>query len=148
MIFALLMVIAGIINFGSWSFIYYFEFLSGSVEMELISFLVVSAAITKSAQILFSSRLPAAMSAPTPVSALVHPCTLVTAGVCLLIRFRPSFSCWLNAVLLLVSGLTIFIAGLGANFEFDLKRIIAVSTLRQLGLIDYNYFYGPFWFSL
>jgi len=52
---ALLMVIAWIINFGSRSFIYYFEFLSGSVEIELISFLVVSADITKSAQIPFSS---------------------------------------------------------------------------------------------
>jgi NADH-ubiquinone oxidoreductase chain 5 len=52
---ALLMVIAWIINFGSWSFIYYLEFLSGSFEMELISFLVVLAAITRSAQIPFSS---------------------------------------------------------------------------------------------
>jgi NADH-ubiquinone oxidoreductase chain 5 len=41
----------------------------------------------------------------------------------------------LNVILLLVSGLTVFIAGLGANFEFDLKRIIALSTLRQLGLM-------------
>lgn len=52
---ALLMVIAWIINFGSWNFIYYLEFMAGSVEIELISFLVVLAAITRSAQIPFSS---------------------------------------------------------------------------------------------
>nr|YP_009350735.1 NADH dehydrogenase subunit 5 [Microcerotermes fuscotibialis]AQP27674.1 NADH dehydrogenase subunit 5 [Microcerotermes fuscotibialis] len=132
---ALLMVIAWMINFGSWSFIYYLEILSGSIEMELISFLVVLAAMTKSAQIPFSSWLPAAMAAPTPVSALVHSSTLVTAGVYLLIRFSPSFSYWLNVVLLLVSGLTMFMAGLGANFEFDLSKIIALSTLSQLGLM-------------
>nr|YP_009350280.1 NADH dehydrogenase subunit 5 [Patawatermes nigripunctatus]AQP26730.1 NADH dehydrogenase subunit 5 [Patawatermes nigripunctatus]AQP27442.1 NADH dehydrogenase subunit 5 [Patawatermes nigripunctatus] len=132
---ALLMVIAWMINFGSWSFIYYLDFLSGSVEMELISFLVVLASMTKSAQIPFSSWLPAAMAAPTPVSALVHSSTLVTAGVYLLIRFSPSFSYWLNVFLLLVSGLTMFMAGLGANFEYDLKSIIALSTLSQLGLM-------------
>nr|WNL54050.1 NADH dehydrogenase subunit 5 [Microcerotermes subtilis] len=132
---ALLMVIAWMINFGSWNFIYYLEILSGSVEMELISFLVVLAAMTSSAQIPFSSWLPAAMAAPTPVSALVHSSTLVTAGVYLLIRFSPSFSYWLNVVLLLVSGLTMFMAGLGANFEFDLSKIIALSTLSQLGLM-------------
>jgi len=52
---ALLMVIAWIINFGRWSFIYYLDFISGSIEIELISFLVVLAAITKSAQVPFSA---------------------------------------------------------------------------------------------
>jgi NADH-ubiquinone oxidoreductase chain 5 len=75
------------------------------------------------------------MAAPTPVSALVHSSTLVTAGVYLLIRFRCSFGDSLNRFLLLVSGLTMFISGLGANFEFDLRRVIALSTLSQLGLI-------------
>jgi len=102
------------------------EFLSGSAEIELISFLVL-AAMTNSPQIPFS-WLPA----PMPVSALVHSSTLVTAGVYLLICFSPCFSYWLNVILLLVSGLTIFIA---ANFEFGLKRIIALSTLKQLRLM-------------
>jgi NADH-ubiquinone oxidoreductase chain 5 len=66
---------------------------------------------------------------------LVHSSTLVTAGVYLLIRFRSAFSGWLNVFLLLFSGLTMFMAGLGANLEFDLRKIIALSTLSQLGLI-------------
>lgn len=75
------------------------------------------------------------MSAPTPVSSLVHSSTLVTAGVYLLFRFRGRFSYSINIFLLYLSLLTIFIAGLAANFEFDLKKIIALSTLSQLGII-------------
>nr|URX53974.1 NADH dehydrogenase subunit 5 [Marginitermes hubbardi] len=132
---ALLMAIAWFLNFGGWNYVYYLDFLSNSFEMNMISLLIVLAAMTSSAQIPFSSWLPAAMAAPTPVSALVHSSTLVTAGVYLLIRFSPAFSEWLCISLLLVSGLTMFMAGLGANFEFDLSKIIALSTLSQLGLM-------------
>lgn len=133
---ALLLAIAWIINYGSWNYIFYLEVRKNDFEIIIIGALVVLAAITKRAQIPFSSWLPAAIAAPTPVSALVHSSTLVTAGVYLLIRFNILLvDNWVGRTLLLLSGLTIFISGLGANFEFDLKKIIALSTLSQLGLI-------------
>nr|YP_010319231.1 NADH dehydrogenase subunit 5 [Dacus vijaysegarani]QZO77432.1 NADH dehydrogenase subunit 5 [Dacus vijaysegarani] len=133
---AFLLAIAWMLNYGSWNYIFYLEAMKSNFEMEIIGALIVLAAMTKSAQIPFSSWLPAAMAAPTPVSALVHSSTLVTAGVYLLIRFNILLSgSWLGDILLLLSGLTMFMAGLGANFEFDLKKIIALSTLSQLGLM-------------
>nr|YP_009689663.1 NADH dehydrogenase subunit 5 [Runchomyia reversa]QEE94392.1 NADH dehydrogenase subunit 5 [Runchomyia reversa] len=133
---ALLLAIAWMLNYGSWNFIYYLDMMSKDKNMMIIGYLVVLAAMTKSAQIPFSSWLPAAMAAPTPVSALVHSSTLVTAGVYLLIRFNLLLVDSLSGqFLLLISGLTMFMAGLGANFEFDLKKIIALSTLSQLGLM-------------
>ena len=132
---ALLIAIAWILNFGRWNYIYYLDCIINNYELNLISCLIVLAGITKSAQIPFSAWLPAAIAAPTPVSALVHSSTLVTAGVYLLIRFSKVFSSWLLNFLLMISVLTIFISGLGANFEYDLKKIIALSTLSQLGLI-------------
>nr|UUF67509.1 NADH dehydrogenase subunit 5 [Hierodula sp.] len=132
---ALLMAIAWMLNFGGWNYIYYLDCMMNNYEMYLISFLVVLAGMTKSAQIPFSAWLPAAMAAPTPVSALVHSSTLVTAGVYLLIRFSKAFPNWLLNFLLVISILTMFMSGLGANFEYDLKKIIALSTLSQLGLM-------------
>ena len=133
---AFLLAIGWILNYGSWNFVFYLELIKLDYEIKIIALFIVFAAITKRAQIPFSSWLPAAIAAPTPVSALVHSSTLVTAGVYLLIRFNFLFiDTYLRRVLLLISGLTIFIAGLGANFEFDLKKIIALSTLSQLGLI-------------
>lgn len=128
---AILLRISLILSLGRWRYIFYQREVRGQALM-----FVVLAAITKRAQIPFSAWLPAAMAAPTPVSALVHSSTLVTAGVYLLIRFHEAlFRSEHSRVLLLLARLTIFIAGLGANFETDLKKIIALSTLRQLGVI-------------
>lgn len=92
--------------------------------------------ITKRAQIPFSSWLPAAMAAPTPVSSLVHSSTLVTAGVYLFFRFFYIFSVFsLGRVFSLVRLMTSFLAGLIACVEVDLRKLVAISTLSQLGLI-------------
>jgi len=103
----------------------------------LILFLVIFARITKRAQIPFSAWLPAAMAAPTPVSSLVHSSTLVTAGVYLIIRYESLVSSSRTGqVFLLFVGLsTITMAGLRAIIEIDIKKIVALSTLSQLGLI-------------
>jgi len=94
-------------------------------------YLLVVVAITKSAQVPFTAWLPAAILAPTPVSSLVHSSTLVTAGIYLLFRFLPLALFPLFAIGLLTS----LRAGLAAILESDLKKIIALSTLSQLGMI-------------
>nr|YP_009107089.1 NADH dehydrogenase subunit 5 [Angaracris barabensis]AIT96937.1 NADH dehydrogenase subunit 5 [Angaracris barabensis] len=132
----ILISIAWMLNFGSWNYINYYYFIFDSFEMSIITMLIIIASMTSSAQIPFSSWLPAAMAAPTPVSSLVHSSTLVTAGVNLLIRFSPMLMTYSYGWFLLLIGCsTMFMAGLGANLEFDLKKIIALSALSQLGLM-------------
>ncbi|YP_004221776.1 NADH dehydrogenase subunit 5 (mitochondrion) [Macrobrachium nipponense] len=131
---AILLSISLMLSLGGWNFYFYVG--EESLNSSYVVFLVVLAAMTKSAQIPFSAWLPAAMAAPTPVSALVHSSTLVTAGVYLLIRFHSSLmTSFASTLLLLLGCLTMFMAGLGANFETDLKKIIALSTLSQLGVM-------------
>nr|WEL32817.1 NADH dehydrogenase subunit 5 [Pentaspinula unispinula] len=133
---SILMSIAFMMNYGSWNYIYIINMLDLSLEMNMIMFLLIMASMTKSAQIPFSSWLPAAMAAPTPVSSLVHSSTLVTAGVYLMIRFNSILMyTGFFKFLLLFGCLTMLMAGIVANFEYDLKKIIALSTLSQLGLM-------------
>nr|AZL93406.1 NADH dehydrogenase subunit 5 [Habroteleia persimilis] len=108
---------------------------------KILFFMLVLSGITKSAQIPFSSWLPKAMAAPTPISALVHSSTLVTAGVYLFYRLSNMMN--FNSVyLIFISLLTMFFSGMVASFEFDLKKIIALSTLSQLGLMMFSLFIG------
>lgn len=103
-----------------------------------ITFLFVFGAFTKSAQYPFSSWLPAAMAAPTPVSALVHSSTLVTAGIYLLIRFNYSLPFYVHLIVGLVGLWTLYAARMAACVEWDAKKVIAYSTLSQLGLMCFS----------
>ena len=129
----ILLSIGWALNQGHWNVLNIWN----SSYTNLIILSIMVAGITKSAQMPFSSWLPAAIAAPTPVSALVHSSTLVTAGVFLLIRFYPFLHTLpkFNTLLLIIASLTILIAGSVAIMECDLKKIIALSTLSQLGVI-------------
>lgn len=129
----ILRAVSVIIVLGHWNVLCLWEF-NGFFYINLF---IMIAGITKRAQIPFSSWLPAAIAAPTPVSALVHSSTLVTAGVFLFIRFFNYLNCydWFNYFIVYISIITTIISGICALYEFDMKKIIALSTLRQLGVI-------------
>jgi len=129
----LLLSIAWTLNQGHWLIINIWN----TPILNIQIFCIAVAAMTKSAQIPFSRWLPAAIAAPTPVSALVHSSTLVTAGVFLIIRFYPFLHSLksFNTIILIIAVCTILIAGISATTECDIKKIIALSTLSQLGII-------------
>jgi len=110
------------------------DFVSNGVSIYFLVFLFFGA-ITKSAQVPFSAWLPAAMAAPTPVSSLVHSSTLVTAGVYVLVRYHYLFSFFSFNFFKFFLVLTMVLAGGFAVLERDFKKIVAISTLRQLGMI-------------
>nr|YP_009158056.1 NADH dehydrogenase subunit 5 [Carrhotus xanthogramma]AKH36472.1 NADH dehydrogenase subunit 5 [Carrhotus xanthogramma] len=100
-----------------------------------VMLLLMVAACTKSAQFPFSAWLPMAMAAPTPISALVHSSTLVTAGVFLMLRVMNTNHPYTLMFLLLISSSTAIYASMSANWEQDLKKIIALSTLSQIAMM-------------
>nr|YP_010586494.1 NADH dehydrogenase subunit 5 [Pseudoneureclipsis sibuyana]UZZ44295.1 NADH dehydrogenase subunit 5 [Pseudoneureclipsis sibuyana] len=130
----LLMCIVWVFNCGSWNLILYTFFFDDF--MFYLYVIIILSSFTKSAQIPFSSWLPAAMAAPTPVSSLVHSSTLVTAGIYLMFRMVDLVNYEiLMKVVLFFSVMTMFMSSMSANMEYDLKKVIALSTLSQLGLM-------------
>ena len=108
--------------------------MAGGWEVAIIPFLLMAGAFGKSAQLPFYVWLPDAMEGPTPVSALIHAATMVTAGVYLLVRTFPMLElhpaaaptvAWVGATALLAA--TIGMA------QYDIKRVMAYSTVSQLG---------------
>ena len=104
--------------------------------MVLTTMMLVGGAMGKSAQLPLHSWLADAMAGPTPVSALIHAATMVTAGVYLIARMHPLFLLtpgvllyWVGAV----GALTLVVAGLCALVQTDIKRILAYSTMSQIG---------------
>lgn len=102
--------------------------------------LLCVAALTKRAQFPFRSWLPAAIAAPTPVRALVHSSTLVTAGIFVIIRlsYNTPLRRGVIRLLLLCGSVTCLLGGWAATYENDIKKVIALSTLSQLGVIVFR----------
>jgi NADH-quinone oxidoreductase subunit L len=109
--------------------------LGGGWTVNLIALGLLGGAVAKSAQLPLQTWLPDAMEGPTPVSALIHAATMVTAGVYLIARTAPLFE-EAPRVLELAAGLgaaTLVVAGLIALVQTDIKRVIAYSTMSQIG---------------
>ena len=111
------------------------EFTTNEGVVVLIGLLLLVGAFAKSAQVPLHTWLPDAMEGPTPVSALIHAATMVTAGVYLIGRFHPIFEIALTAadVAAIIGLVTLLIAATIALVVTDLKRIIAYSTMSQIG---------------
>jgi NADH-quinone oxidoreductase subunit L len=108
---------------------------SGSFYAVAAAFLLLGGAIGKSAQLPLQVWLPDAMAGPTPVSALLHAATMVTAGVYLIARTHVLFSLAPSAQLAvaIVGACTLLLAGFSALTQHDIKRILAYSTVSQIG---------------
>jgi len=111
------------------------HFANSSSNITLIALLLLAGGMGKSAQLPLQTWLPDAMAGPSPVSALIHAATMVTAGVYLIARMHTVFqlSALAMDVTAIVGALTLFIAGCSAMVQTDIKRILAYSTISQIG---------------
>jgi len=111
------------------------QFVAGAHDITLIALLLLAGGMGKSAQIPLQTWLPDAMAGPSPVSALIHAATMVTAGVYLIARMHVLFllSPQTMAVTALIGGITLFAGGCSAMVQTDIKRVLAYSTISQIG---------------
>ncbi len=107
----------------------------GSSTAVLVALLLLGGAVGKSAQLPLQTWLPDAMAGPSPVSALIHAATMVTAGVYLIARTHVIFELAPVAQLCvgIIGALTLLLAGFSALTQYDLKRVLAYSTISQIG---------------
>ena len=106
-----------------------------TTTVNLVALGLLGGAIAKSAQIPLHTWLPDAMEGPTPVSALIHAATMVTAGVYLLVRASPIFEAApdVQHLAAILGAITLLVAGVIALVQWDIKRVIAYSTMSQIG---------------
>ena len=104
-------------------------------SLEIAAFLLLAGAIAKSAQIPLHTWLPDAMEGPTPVSALIHAATMVTAGVYLVARMHPIYdvAVYAHGAVAIVGAVTALFAATIAIVQVDIKRVLAYSTMSQIG---------------
>jgi NADH-quinone oxidoreductase subunit L len=116
----------------------------------LVALGLLGGAVAKSAQIPLHTWLPDAMEGPTPVSALIHAATMVTAGVYLLVRTHPVFEAApdVQHLAALLGALTLLVAGLVALVQWDIKRVIAYSTMSQIGYMFLGAGIGAYGFAI
>src|SRR5690242_7425939 len=106
-----------------------------SSTLELAAFLLLVGAVAKSAQIPLHTWLPDAMEGPTPVSALIHAATMVTAGVYLVGRMHPIYdvAVYAHGAVAIIGAVTALFAATIAIVQTDIKRVLAYSTMSQIG---------------
>jgi len=111
------------------------RWIAGSTIAVLTAALLLGGALGKSAQLPLQTWLPDAMAGPSPVSALIHAATMVTAGVYLIARTHVLFTLApiIQSAVAIIGALTLLIAGFSALAQHDLKRILAYSTISQIG---------------
>jgi len=108
---------------------------SGSSIATITALLLLAGGVGKSAQLPLQTWLPDAMAGPSPVSALIHAATMVTAGVYLIARMHVLFelSPIAQLTVAIIGAATLFIAGFSALTQYDIKRVLAYSTISQIG---------------
>ncbi|MCZ7589777.1 MAG: NADH-quinone oxidoreductase subunit L [Gaiella sp.] len=116
----------------------------------LLALGLLAGAVAKSAQIPLHTWLPDAMEGPTPVSALIHAATMVTAGVYLICRTHPIFEAApdIQHLAALLGLATLLVAGLVALVQWDIKRVIAYSTMSQIGYMFLGAGIGAYGFAM
>ena len=111
------------------------DYIYGFSYLDIACFFLFIGAMAKSAQIPLHVWLPDSMEGPTPISALIHAATMVTAGIFMVARLSPiyNFADVTTDFILIIGALTALFIGVIAIFENDIKKVIAYSTISQLG---------------